>query len=224
MGGKIAGAIDFVVDHNERRSGMKTYFPAVRRPIRYEGPDSKNPLAFRWYDEKKVVRGKTMAEHLRFSVAFWHTLKGSGADMFGPGAWTPPVGQERQPDEAGRGDAARGLRVQREARRTVLVLPRPRHRTRGAHLRRVLPQPRPHGGPRQEAAGRHGRQAPLGHGQPLLQSPLHPRRRHQSRPARLRLRGRAGASMPWTRPRPSAASTTSSGAVARATRRFSTRT
>jgi xylose isomerase len=69
---------------------MKSYFPGVRRSIRYEGPDSKNPLAFRWYDAKRIVRGKPMAEHLRFAVAFWHTLKGSGADMFGPDAWVRP--------------------------------------------------------------------------------------------------------------------------------------
>ena len=76
---------------------MKSYFPAVRKPIRYEGPDSKNPLAFRWYDSKKVVRGKTMAEHLRFSVAFWHTMKGSGADMFGPAAWNRPWAKNGNP-------------------------------------------------------------------------------------------------------------------------------
>jgi xylose isomerase len=76
---------------------MKSYFPAVRRPIRYEGPDTKNPLAFRWYDAKRVVRGKTMAEHLRFSVAFWHTLKGSGADMFGPAAWERPWNKAGSP-------------------------------------------------------------------------------------------------------------------------------
>ncbi len=69
---------------------MKTYFPKVRKPVAYEGSDSKNPLAFRWYDAKKVVRGRTMAEHFRFSVAFWHTMKGSGADMFGPAAWARP--------------------------------------------------------------------------------------------------------------------------------------
>jgi xylose isomerase len=69
---------------------MTTYFPKIRRPIRYEGPDTQNPLAFRWYDAQKIVRGKTMAEHMRFAVAFWHTLKGSGADMFGPAAWARP--------------------------------------------------------------------------------------------------------------------------------------
>ncbi len=64
-----------------------TYFPEVKKTVAFEGPDSKNPLAFRYYDAKRVVQGKTMAEHFRFAVAYWHTMKGSGADMFGPGAW-----------------------------------------------------------------------------------------------------------------------------------------
>ena len=67
---------------------MSTYFPQITAPIAYEGPKSANPLAFKWYDANRVVRGKTMAEHFRFSVAFWHTFKGNGADMFGPAAWT----------------------------------------------------------------------------------------------------------------------------------------
>jgi xylose isomerase len=66
---------------------MKTYFPAVESPIAYEGRNSRNPLAFKWFDAKQKVRGKTMAEHFRFAVCYWHTFKGTGSDMFGPGAW-----------------------------------------------------------------------------------------------------------------------------------------
>jgi len=51
--------------------------------IVYEGPSSDNPLAFRWYDENKVVAGKTMKEWLRFACAYWHSFCGSGADPFG---------------------------------------------------------------------------------------------------------------------------------------------
>ena len=57
-------------------------FPEVEK-IRYEGPDSKNPLAFRWYNEDEIVEGKTMKEHFRFSVVYWHTFRGTGADPFG---------------------------------------------------------------------------------------------------------------------------------------------
>ncbi len=57
-------------------------FPEVEK-IRYEGPDSRNPLAFRWYNEDEVVEGLTMKEHMRFSIVYWHTFRGTGADPFG---------------------------------------------------------------------------------------------------------------------------------------------
>jgi len=57
-------------------------FPEVSK-IRYEGPDSRNPLAFRHYNPDELVEGKPMKEHFRFSVAFWHTMRGTGADPFG---------------------------------------------------------------------------------------------------------------------------------------------
>ena len=63
---------------------MTEYFPEVKT-IAYEGADTKNPLAFKHYNADEVVLGKTMAEHLRFSVCYWHTFKGLGGDPFGPG-------------------------------------------------------------------------------------------------------------------------------------------
>src|SRR3972149_2950657 len=59
------------------------YFPKIDKPIPYEGKHSKNPLAFKYYDKRQRVGNKTMAEHLRFSIAYWHTFMGSGSDMFG---------------------------------------------------------------------------------------------------------------------------------------------
>ena len=64
--------------------GNKEYFKGIDQ-IKYEGPESKNPLAFKWYDQNKVVAGKTMKDHLRFAVAYWHTFCGTGGDPFGPG-------------------------------------------------------------------------------------------------------------------------------------------
>ena len=61
---------------------MKSYFPEVKK-IKYEGADSKNPLSFKHYNPKQRVLGKTMAEHFRFAVCYWHTFKGLGADPFG---------------------------------------------------------------------------------------------------------------------------------------------
>jgi xylose isomerase len=62
---------------------MPTYFPDVKKPIPYEGPASRNPLAFKFYEAKRKVAGKTMAQHLKFAVAYWHTMKGDGSDPFG---------------------------------------------------------------------------------------------------------------------------------------------
>jgi xylose isomerase len=60
-----------------------TTFYSLKDPIKYEGPESRNPLAFRWYDAKRKVLGKTMEEQLRFAVCYWHTLCWPGLDPFG---------------------------------------------------------------------------------------------------------------------------------------------
>src|SRR5262249_13614242 len=65
------------------------YFPEVKK-IRFEGTDSTNPLAFRHYNPDEIVEGKTMREHLRFAVCFWHTFRGQGGDPFGPGCAVRP--------------------------------------------------------------------------------------------------------------------------------------
>ena len=60
------------------------FFKGINK-IKYEGRESDNPLAFKWYDENKVVAGKTLKDHFRFAVAYWHTLCNTGGDPFGPG-------------------------------------------------------------------------------------------------------------------------------------------
>jgi xylose isomerase len=73
---------------------MAEFFPEVKK-ITYEGPSSKNLLAFRHYNADEVVEGKRMKDHFRFAVAYWHTMRGQGADPFGPGCavrpWEGPV-------------------------------------------------------------------------------------------------------------------------------------
>ena len=64
-------------------------FPDVPR-IEYEGPESKNPLSFRWYNPDEEVEGRTMRDHFRFSVVYWHTFRGTGADPFGIGTAIRP--------------------------------------------------------------------------------------------------------------------------------------
>lgn len=68
---------------------MADFFPNVAK-IKYEGPDSKNSLAFKHYKADEKILGKTMAEHLRFAVSYWHTFKGTGSDPFGPGTMIRP--------------------------------------------------------------------------------------------------------------------------------------
>jgi xylose isomerase len=63
-------------------TGDKEYFPGIGQ-VQFEGPQSDNPMAFKWYDENKVVAGKTMKDYFRFSCAYWHSFCGDGSDPFG---------------------------------------------------------------------------------------------------------------------------------------------
>ncbi len=63
-------------------TGNTEYFKSVGK-IKFEGLESDNPLAFRWYDENRLIGGKTMKEYLRFACAYWHSFCGNGADPFG---------------------------------------------------------------------------------------------------------------------------------------------
>ncbi len=69
--------------------GEKEFFPGIGK-IQFEGTESKNPLAFHYYDENKVVLGKSLKDHLRFAMAYWHTLCAEGGDPFGGGTKTFP--------------------------------------------------------------------------------------------------------------------------------------
>ena len=64
--------------------GDKEYFKGIGE-IKFEGKESDNPLAFKYYNPEQVVAGKTMKEHFKFAIAYWHTFCGQGADPFGPG-------------------------------------------------------------------------------------------------------------------------------------------
>ena len=178
---------------------MSDFFKGIE-PVPFKGPDSDDPMAFRFYEPDRMVMGKRMEDQLRMAVAYWHSFAWPGGDPFGG-----------RPS-SGRGSAAAWPRRELKAEvafemftilgREVLHLPRPRHRAGGQEPRRIEPQrPRdrrllraPHGGDRGRAA--------LGHRQPLLQPPLHGRRRHQPRPGRLRLRRGAGEGGDGRHPRP----------------------
>ncbi len=87
--------------------GAKEYFPGIGR-IAFEGRDSDNPLAFKHYDAGKTVGDRTMAEHLRFAVCYWHTFGNAGHDPFGPGT-------RRYPWDAGDGDPLRKAEARLDA-------------------------------------------------------------------------------------------------------------
>ena len=69
---------------------MSNYFSTVAAPIAYEGPQSTNPLAFKWYDKDRIVLGKRMEEHLRFASCYWHTFCWNGLDPFGGDTFQRP--------------------------------------------------------------------------------------------------------------------------------------
>ena len=68
---------------------QKEIYPGIGK-IRYEGKESKNPLAFRWYNPEEEVSGKKMKDHLRFAIAYWHSFCGDGSDPFGAATHTYP--------------------------------------------------------------------------------------------------------------------------------------
>lgn len=69
--------------------GDKEYFPGIGK-IQYEGPESDNPLAFKYYDENRVVAGRTMKEFFKFATCYWHTFCDTSGDPFGPGTRRHP--------------------------------------------------------------------------------------------------------------------------------------
>lgn len=76
--------------------GDKAFFPQIGK-IDFEGPSSPNPLAFKWYDGKRMVRGRTMKEYLRFAVCYWHSFGNTGGDPFGPGTRVFPWNASTEP-------------------------------------------------------------------------------------------------------------------------------
>src|SRR3954470_17929738 len=73
--------------------GQKEFFPGIQE-IKYEGPESDNPMAFRWYDENRMVAGMKMKDYLKFSCAYWHSFCNDGSDPFGPGTHVHPWDQK----------------------------------------------------------------------------------------------------------------------------------
>tara|TARA_R110002020_G_scaffold38860_7_gene116393 strand:+ start:5170 stop:6495 length:1326 start_codon:yes stop_codon:yes gene_type:complete len=84
--------------------GNKEYFKGIGE-IKFEGKESDNPLAFKYYNPDQVVAGKTMREHFKFAIAYWHTFCGQGADPFGPGTQNFEWDQAADPIQAAKDKA-----------------------------------------------------------------------------------------------------------------------
>lgn len=84
--------------------GDKEFFKGVGE-IKYEGRASDNPMAFKFYNPEQVVAGKTMREHFKFAMAYWHTLCGTGGDPFGPGTKAFPWANSKDPIQAAKDKA-----------------------------------------------------------------------------------------------------------------------
>ena len=84
--------------------GDKEYFKGVPK-IAFEGKASDNPLAFKYYNPDQIVAGKTMREHFKFAIAYWHSFCGQGSDPFGPGTQNFPWDQSNDPVQAAKDKA-----------------------------------------------------------------------------------------------------------------------
>ena len=162
----------------------KTEFFKGIDTIRFEGRESDNPLAFKWYDENRVVGGKTMKEHLRFAVSYWHTFTGTGGDPFGPG--TKQFAWDSHHEIIGRAkdkmDAAfeffTKLGTPYYCFHDIDLV------DEGNSLSEYERNLQYHRGLRQAAPAGERRKAALGHGQRVFEPALHERRQHQPRLSR----------------------------------------
>ena len=103
----------------------EAFFNEVPERIPFGGLGSTEPLAYKVYDPDRIVLGKRMEDHLRIAVCLWHSFAWPGSDVFGIGHVRPAVaGSPARPDAGRAGQARCRLRVPREARRPVLLLPR----------------------------------------------------------------------------------------------------
>ena len=89
---------------------MAEFFPEISK-IKFEGKDSKNPFAFRYYNPDQVVAGKKMKDWFKFAMAWWHTLCAEGSDQFGPGTKTFPWNAASDPIERAKAKADAGFEI-----------------------------------------------------------------------------------------------------------------
>ena len=96
----------------------KEFFPGIGN-IKFEGKNSKNPLAFRYYDANKMVMGKKMSEWLKFAMAWWHTLCADGTDQFGGGTKSFPWNENPDPIQAAKDKVDAGFEFMQKMGRVM---------------------------------------------------------------------------------------------------------
>ena len=165
------------------------FFTEVRGPIPFGGLESRDPLAFKVYEPDRLVLGKRdggppPAGRLLLALV---RVAGHG-HVRGRDAGPAVAGAGRRRDGRGPHEDGRRVRVLREARHALVLLPRPRRRPGGRELRDVPRQPGRARRRRPRLPGAHRRPPPVGHGQPVHAPALPGRRRDQPRPRGVRLR------------------------------------
>ena len=85
-------------------NSKKEYFKGIRN-IKYEGRDSTNPFSYKFYNPEQIVAGKKMKDHFKFSVAYWHSFCGTGADPFGAPTQNFPWDKSQDPLQAAKDKA-----------------------------------------------------------------------------------------------------------------------
>ena len=168
---------------------MSDFFKGIE-PVPFKGPDSDDPLAFRFYDKDRDRARQADGEQLRMAVAYWHSFAWPGGDPFGGQTFERPWFGERHVRRRAQGRGR--LRDVHDPRRRFFTFHDRDVAPEGRSLAEIEPQPPPDRRHLRPEDGGDRRQAALGHRQPVLEPPLHGRRRHQPRPRRLRLRRRAG--------------------------------
>ena len=166
-------------------------FPEVEK-IKYEGPKSTNPLAFRWYNPEEIVEGKTMKEHMRFTVCYWHTFRGTGGDPFGGGTMQRPWDDGTESVENACNRARVAFEFFEKTRRSLLRISRSRRCARRRLAGGIKCQPRCRRSRPQRRTRPQRCQAAVGHRQHVFQSALHAWSRHDLQSRRFHLRSSPG--------------------------------
>ncbi|MFT6827809.1 MAG: xylose isomerase [Roseivirga sp.] len=112
MAFRIGQIVKLIFKHKNRKMGVsigdKEYFKDIGK-IDFEGKGSDNPFAFKYYNAKQLVAGKSMEDHFRFAIAWWHTLCGTGGDPFGPGTKIFPWNSSADANQRAKGKMDAGF-------------------------------------------------------------------------------------------------------------------